>query len=289
MKNFASKILVSSVFLSFIFISAQQPKPRPKAQPKAPVLVATKTPKDQLVELQTIYGRMVIRLYNETPQHRDNFIKLVKEGFYDSLLFHRVIKDFMIQGGDPVSKNAPTGMMLGNGETGYQIPAEFNTNLIHKKGALAAARTDNPLKQSSGCQFYIVQGKKYSITEISNARNAMNFQAKTRLLQDITNSDSVKARIDDFKTRGDKDGLHNYMVNLQPKVDEIYKTMEFNYTPDQIKTYITIGGTPHLDMNYTVFGEVIEGLNIIDSIAGSPTDQFNRPLKDIRMKAKLLK
>ena len=242
-----------------------------------------------LVLIKTDFGAMKIALYNETPKHRDNFIKLVKEGFYDSLLFHRVIKDFMIQGGDPVSKNSPAGAMLGNGENGYQIPAEFNPNLYHKKGALAAARTDNPLKESSGCQFYIVQGKKFNLSELSNLRNSMNYQAKTKLLQDITNSDSVQARIADFKTRGDKDGLHTYMVNLQPQVDEVFKKMEFNYTPTQLTTYATLGGAPFLDMNYTVFGEVIEGLNVIDSVAANQCDQFNRPLKDVRMKMKLLK
>jgi peptidyl-prolyl cis-trans isomerase B (cyclophilin B) len=288
MKKFASKIFISTAFLAFLFISAQQPKPKSKGAIKTSAKIQA-TPKDQLVEVQTQYGKMVIRLYNETPKHRDNFIKLVKEGFYDSLLFHRVIKDFMIQGGDPISKNAPAGTMLGNGETGYQIPAEFNANLYHKKGALAAARTDNPLKESSGCQFYIVQGKRFSLSELSNVRNGMNFQAKTRLLQDITNSDTAQAKITDFKTRGDKEGLHNYMVSLQPQVDELFKKMEFNYTPNQLTTYSTLGGTPHLDMNYTVFGEVIEGLNVIDSIAAKPTDQFNRPLNDIRMKMKLLK
>jgi len=288
MKNFTAKIFISTAILSFLFISAQQPKPKPKNKAKVEAKVPA-PPKDQLVEVQTQYGKMVIRLYNETPKHRDNFIKLVKEGFYDSLLFHRVIRDFMIQGGDPGSKNAPAGTMLGNGETGYQIPPEFNTNLYHKKGTLAAARTDNPLKESSGCQFYIVQGKRFSITELSNVRNSMNFQAKTRLLQDISNSDTAQAKIADFKIRGDKEGLHNYMVSLQPQVDEIYKKIEFNYTPTQLTTYSTLGGAPHLDMNYTVFGEVIEGLNVIDSIAAKPTDQFSRPLNDIRMKMKLLK
>ena len=291
MKNITSKILISSIFLAFIFISAQQPTPKTKAKPtiKNNVIVAKNTPKDQLVEMETPYGRMIIRLYNETPKHRDNFIKLVKEGFYDSLLFHRVIKEFMIQGGDPISKNAPAGMMLGNGEYGLQIPAEFNANLIHKKGALAAARTDNPLKESSGCQFYIVQGRKFQLADLSNMRNSINFQNKTKLLQDITNSDSVQAKINDFKIRGYKDGMHKYMTDLQPKIDEIYSKMEFNYTTQQLNTYMTTGGAPHLDMNYTVFGEVIEGLNVIDSIAANPVDQFSRPLKDVRMKVKLLK
>jgi cyclophilin family peptidyl-prolyl cis-trans isomerase len=290
MKKATSKLVLSSLLISFIFISAQQPKPKPKSpiKPKTENKIPT-PPKDQLVEVQTSYGKMVIKLYNETPLHRDNFIKLVQQGFYDSLLFHRVIREFMVQGGDPESKNAPAGTMLGNGEYGKQIPAEFNTNLIHKRGALAAARTDNPLKESSGCQFYIVQGKRFSMTDLTNYRNSANFQAKTKLLQDVTNSDSVKARIDDYKVRGDKDGLHSYMLSLQPVIDDIYKKMEYFYTPSQLSTYTTIGGAPHLDMNYTVFGEVIEGLNVIDSIAANQVDQFSRPLKDVRMKMKLLK
>lgn len=290
MKKLISKNFIAAFILSIIFISAQQPKPKAKAPAKSKTETKIPAPpKDQLVEMQTQYGRMVIRLYNETPYHRDNFIKLVKQGFYDSLLFHRVIREFMIQGGDPVSKNAPADVILGNGEVGYQIQPEFNPNLIHKRGALAAARTDNPLKESSGCQFYIVQGRKFPMTDLTNFRNSVNFQAKTKLLQDVTNSDSVKAKIDDFKMRGDKDGLHNFMVGLQPKIDELYKKIEYYYTPSQLNTYATVGGAPHLDMNYTVFGEVIEGLQVIDSIAANTVDQNNRPFKDIRMTVKLLK
>ena len=189
------------------------------------------------VKVTTDSGVMVIRLYDKTPRHRDNFAKLASAGFFDSLLFHRVINGFMVQGGDPQSKNASRDAMLGNGDVGYTIPAEFDTSLFHKKGALAAARTDNPEKASSGCQFYIVQGKKYSDADL----NMMEMQSG---------------------------------IKFSPAKRNIYKT---------------IGGTPFLDMNYTVFGEVESGLEVIDKIAAVPGDGANRPLADVRMKIEVLK
>ncbi|MBS1628254.1 MAG: peptidylprolyl isomerase [Bacteroidetes bacterium] len=201
-------------------------------------------PKETLVEITTDYGVMIAKLYNSTPLHRDNFIKLVKEGFYDSLLFHRVIKDFMIQGGDPTSKYADSNTMVGAGSAPgvERIPAEFRNNFIHKKGALAAARDGNPQKASSNCQFYIVEGKKYD----------------TALLNQVYNQ-SVK---------------HN--------------NPSFKYTAAQKEIYERIGGTPFLDQNYTVFGEVISGMDVIDKIISVPTAIADRPVKNIRMKIKLL-
>jgi cyclophilin family peptidyl-prolyl cis-trans isomerase len=187
------------------------------AQPK-------KTDKKIKFVIHTEYGDMTGVLYNETPKHRDNFVKIAKAGTLNGTLFHRVIKDFMIQGGDPDSKNAHPGQALGSGDLGYTIPAEFNPALIHKKGALCAARTENPEKASSASQFYIVQGKKYDATQLA---------AK--------------------------------------------------YTPEQKKIYETIGGTPFLDGNYTVYGELTQGLDVIDKIAAVQCDQNNRPLKDIKM------
>jgi cyclophilin family peptidyl-prolyl cis-trans isomerase len=188
-----------------------------------------------IVEIETEFGNMEIVLYSETPKHRDNFVKLVKEGFYDSLLFHRVINNFMIQGGDPQSKNAKPGIMLGNGGPGYTVPAEFVDTLLHYKGVLSAARMGdqvNPEKESSGSQFYIVQGQKVS-TAIMNQMQSRN---------------------------GNK------------------------YTEEQQKKYAEIGGTPHLDGSYTVFGEVIKGLEVLDKIAVVQCNRANRPLKDIIMK-----
>lgn len=203
---------------------------------------AQKKKKQIKVLISTEYGDIKLALYNETPKHRDNFIKLVKESFYDSLLFHRVMQNFMIQGGDPESKNAKPGIMLGNGGPGYTIPAEFDTNLIHKKGALAAARQPdnvNPKKESSGSQFYIVQGKRFE-----------------------------KEEMDKFNSR---------------------KGNPINYSDEQYKIYEELGGYPPLDMEYTVFGEVIEGLDVIDKIAAVQTDRRNRPKEDVKMTMKIVK
>ena len=178
-------------------------------------------------------------LYNETPQHKENFIKLIKEGYFDGTLFHRVIDGFMIQGGDPDSKTAKPGQMLGQGGPGYTVPAELRQELIHKKGALAAARMGdqmNPQKASSGSQFYIAQGKKYTANELN-----------------ILSSRMGKA---------------------------------FNQT--QIDTYTTVGGVPFLDYEYTVFGEVIEGLEVIDKIAKVQKDRYDRPTQDIKMTIKII-
>ncbi|RPD40144.1 peptidylprolyl isomerase [Chitinophaga barathri] len=197
--------------------------------------------RNRKVKVITEYGTMVIKLYDQTPLHRNNFIKLVKRHFYDSLLFHRVIKNFMVQGGDPDSKRAVEGAQLGNGGVGYTIPAEFRLDLYHKKGVLAAAREgeNNPAKASDGCQFYIVQGKKFTDGQLDTLE-------QTRL------------------------GGRKLPV-------------------DQREVYKTIGGSPHLDQGYTVFGEVISGLYVVDSIAAVKTDGNNRPLQDVRMKIRLEK
>ncbi len=194
-------------------------------------LLSFDKPKEKIyiVSMTTKFGAINLRLYNETPKHRDNFLKLVREGFYNGTLFHRVIKNFMIQGGDPDSKNAKPGQALGNGDVGYRVPAEFNTNLFHKKGALAAARDNNAEKASSGCQFYIVQGKKLT-----------------------------DAEIDAFESK-----------------------LKIKFSPAQREAYKQIGGTPHLDMNYTVYGEVLIGLNVVDSIASVKTGAYDRPVDDV--------
>ncbi len=203
-------------------------KPVKKMEPVA----STKMIPGTRVKITTDSGVMLIRLYDQTPKHRDNFIKLANDHFYDSLLFHRVMNGFMIQGGDPLSKNAPPNTLLGNGDIGYTIPAEFDTSLFHKKGALAAARTNNPEKASSGCQFYIVQGKTYTDAELNN------LEMQTGL----------------------------------------------KFSPAKRKIYKTIGGTPFLDMNYTVYGEVESGLEVVDRIAKAAGDGSNRPFTDIRIK-----
>lgn len=193
----------------------------------------------ELIEVSTTFGDMTLLLYNETPLHKENFLKLVDSAYYDSLLFHRVIRNFMVQGGDPKSKNASKGTRLGTGGPGYTVAAEFDARFIHKKGAIAAARTGgpgNPKKRSSGSQFYFVQG------EVQSAAALTNREAKIKQ----TNPD-------------------------------------FAYTEEQKLLYTTVGGTPHLDMDYTVFGEIIKGINVIDSIAAVKTAAGNRPLEDVMM------
>lgn len=210
-------------------------KPAVKMQTATFSLPADKSIK---VKITTDSGTMIVKLYDSTPLHRDNFVKLVVQKFYDSLLFHRIIKDFMIQGGDPTSKYAPAGTMLGNGGDNLsRIPAEFRSTLFHKRGVLAAARDGNPEKASSACQFYIVQGKKYTDEELNLMETRMNrkFTAQERI------------------------------------------------------AYRTEGGTPFLDQNYTVFGEVISGTNIIDKIAVAQKDMSDRPIGDIHMTMVLMK
>jgi cyclophilin family peptidyl-prolyl cis-trans isomerase len=245
--------------------------------------------KEQLVEINTRYGKILLKLYNETPRHRDNFVKLVKEGFYDSLLFHRVIPTFMIQGGDPASKYAPPGKALGETEIPYTIPAEFNKNLYHKRGALAAARNENPEKASSGCQFYIVQGRTFKIEELAAYENQVNLNEKRKMFSKMLQSDSLKAILNDYTLRGDKEGLHSYMLSMQDVIDKNFAPYEFKFSTNQTIDYLQVGGAPHLDGNYTVFGEVIAGMHVVDSIATQKRDSLNRPLVDLRMKMRLLK
>jgi cyclophilin family peptidyl-prolyl cis-trans isomerase len=198
-----------------------------------------KAPKNQYVRIKTSYGQCIIRLYNETPQHRDNFIKLTKKGFYNGTLFHRVIQNFMIQGGDPDSKNAKPGAALGEGDVGYTVPAELKDTLFHKRGVLAAARDDNPAKASSGCQFYIVEGKRYTDEDLDKMEQSARFKGR-----------KIPAR--------------------------------------QREWYKTVGGTPSLDQNYTVYGEVISGIDVVDRIAGVKKDAKDRPEQDVAMTVELL-
>ncbi|MDR2424468.1 MAG: peptidylprolyl isomerase [Prevotellaceae bacterium] len=209
-------------------------------------ILATSCQKNENVKvlLETSEGNILLQLYDETPQHRDNFVKLVKDGYYDGVLFHRVIESFMIQAGDPESKNPKPEARYGSGGPDYKVPAEIIPDKHHKKGALAAARTQNPEKASSGSQFYIVQGRVYTndaLKEMETAKKAMN--------------------------------------------------KDFAFTPKALEDYTSTGGTPHLDGDYTVFGEVLEGLDTVDKIAETQTrPEDNRPVKDIVIKqAKIVK
>ncbi len=246
--------------------------------------------KETIVLIETTMGNMKVKLYNETPHHRDNFIKLVNEKYYDGVLFHRVIKDFMIQTGDPNSKNAPKGASLGSGGPKYTIPAEFNTKLIHKKGALAAARTGdnvNPKKESSGSQFYIVQGKVANDAELNsieaNYNNNLNMQRMREYLTAPENS-ALKNEFMKFQQEHNNAKLDSLQKIVSDAVEKKFKNEGYlKYTEEQIKEYKTVGGTPFLDMNYTVFGEVIEGMDLIDKIAAVKTLPGDRPENDIKI------
>jgi len=235
----------------------------------------------------TDYGVMKIKLYNETPLHRDNFVKLVKEHYYDSLLFHRVIRGFMIQGGDPDSKNASADKELGDGGPGYTIPAEMNPNLFHKKGVLAAARDDdfeNPSQASSGSQFYIVQGKIWTDTLLAEKAKRIT---RMKLFNQILNRPDNKPLLEKYKTFA-KAGMPDSTKSVYDIIDkqvtkELPGVTPYVFSPEQRKAYTTIGGAPHLDGSYTVFGEVYEGLDVLDQIANQEVGRGARPKKDIRM------
>lgn len=241
---------------------------------------------ETLVKIETTLGDIKVKLYNETPKHRDNFIKLAEDGVYEGTLFHRVIKDFMIQAGDPDSKNAPKGKMLGAGDVGYTLPAEFvYPKYFHKKGALSAARQGdnvNPKKESSGCQFYIVTGKVYNDSTLLGMESQMN----ENKINVIFNTLAQKHMKEIYKMRkeNDENGLYELQEKLFAEAEaEAAKQPEFHFTPEQIEAYTTVGGTPHLDGEYTVFGEVIEGMDIVDKIQQVKTDRSDRPEEDVKI------
>jgi cyclophilin family peptidyl-prolyl cis-trans isomerase len=275
------------------------------------------TSKNALVLFTTDYGNIKVRLYDQTPLHRNRFLKLASEGFYDGLLFHRVIDGFMIQGGDPDSRNAKPGQLLGDGDLvklsvfdfetyGYPfsmlvlpyydwVPSEFNKDLFHKRGVLAAARESddkNPEKKSSGCQFYITEGrgplsdKDLELYEWRiNKKLRMGLKNAAMLLRP-----DWKGRYERFKSQQKNDSLMLMEKQLDSLIAPIYNDIpHFTFSPEQIKVYKRIGGTPHLDGNYTVYGEVIYGMDVVDKIAKLPTDKNDRPANDVKMKVSILR
>ena len=244
------------------------------------------------VALETTFGTIEIALYNETPQHRDNFVKLVNDGTYNGVLFHRVIKDFMIQTGDPTSKTAAVDALLGSGGPGYDLPAEIVfPKYFHKRGALAAARQGdetNPERKSSGSQFYIVTGRRYSEYQLNNMLERFADQAKMRIFQTMARERG--SEITALQAQGDTLALNNLQKELIAKTEEQYKLSPVTFTPEQIAAYSTIGGTPHLDGQYTVFGEVVSGMDVVDKIQNVTTGQHDRPVDDVRIiSARVLK
>lgn len=238
------------------------------------------------LKIKTTEGDIIIRLYDETPKHRDNFLKLAKEGYFNGTLFHRVIKDFMIQGGDPDSKNAPKGKMLGTGGPDYTIPAEFvYPQYFHKRGALSAARTGdevNPEKESSGSQFYIVWGKTFKPAELKQMEHQMAMQQEQQVFNQLTKEHHEE--IMNLRRNRDRVGLQE----LQDKLIEQTKTTckqqgKPSFTEEQIEVDTNVGGTPFLDNQYTVFGEVEEGLDIVERIQNCDTDRNDRPTEDVKI------
>ena len=235
------------------------------------------------VQIKTMLGDIVVRLYDETPIHRDNFMKLVKEGYYDGTLFHRVIKDFMIQGGDPDSKDAPAGKMLGVGGPDYTLEAEIKDSLFHKRGALAAARQGdevNPERRSSGSQFYIVWGQVYNEGQLRQFSKQLRMQKVQAAFNDLASSH--RDEIMQMRRDRNRAGLQELQEKLVAEAEN--KVGKAGLTEEQLKIYSTIGGTPHLDGQYTVFGEVEEGLDVVEMIQNSATGRGDRPVDDIEMK-----
>lgn len=239
-----------------------------------------------IVRLETTYGNITVKLYPETNKHRENFLKLVNEGFYNGVLFHRVIADFMIQTGDPDSKKANPKASLGSGDVGYTIPAEFiYPKYYHKRGALSAARQGdqtNPLKASSGCHFYIVQGRTFTDAELNNMEKNNEQKLEAKLFQEVVNTkqeEVKKYRLERSQVK--LDALRDSIL-AEVKVT-IEKNPSYKFTEQQRTDYKTLGGTPHLDGDYTVFGEVIEGLDIVEKISKTKTGLNDRPVEDIKV------
>ncbi len=250
--------------------------------------------KDTVVVISTSYGVIKLKLYDDTPIHKHNILKLVRNGVYDSLLFHRIINGFMIQGGDPDSKRADANQIIGNGDIGYTLPAEINPLHFHKKGALAAARQGddvNPDKRSSGCQFYIVHGKKFAELDMVTVESRMASQLKQSLILKYLGKPEnieLKKRYTFHQQARNNDSLNFINKQVHPIIEAEMKNHKLHkFSKEEKLIYSTVGGSPHLDGNYTVFGEVMEGIEVVDKIAEAEVSDNGRPINDIRMKVTL--
>jgi cyclophilin family peptidyl-prolyl cis-trans isomerase len=284
------EFIFSIVMMAFTFMSCSANNAGSDSQANA--ASKAKTEKMTKVELETSYGNIVVELYNETPQHRDNFIKLVNDGYYDGVLFHRVIKDFMIQTGDGNSKAAGPETTLGDGDPGYTIEAEFvYPKYFHKRGALAAARTGdqvNPERRSSGSQFYIVTGKVYSSEDLKTMTQRMADMKKQDIFRRLVTENQDKIR--EMQQNNDQAAMQALQNELIQQTEAEAAQTPFSMTDEQINAYTTIGGTPHLDGQYTVFGEVVEGMDVVDKIQNVTTGRMDRPTVDVKIvKARVLK
>jgi cyclophilin family peptidyl-prolyl cis-trans isomerase len=260
------------------------------------LISCTSKPKETQVSIATPYGEIIVRLYDSTARHRENFIKLVTAGYFNGTLFHRVIEKFMIQGGDPTSRNAKPGVLLGDGDTSYTIPFEYVPSYLHKRGAFAAAREsndENPLKASSASQFYIVQGKVFTNDELDAVELKVERRTKQYIMMDLLKKEGKEDELKAFRQmvdRRDTATMRMVIEKYRNAVEAQYlRTKPFRITDEQRRVYTTIGGAPHLDGAYTVFGEVVSGMEIVDKIAAVQTDTNDRPVQDIRLNIKVLK
>lgn len=283
--RYMQRLLVWLIIFGFLTACEQSSK----GQSKTTATDAT-SDNDVLITISTPLGEMHAILYEETKQHRENFIKLVGEKYYDGLLFHRCIKDFMIQGGDPQSKGAAPGALLGNNGPGYFLPAEFMADkYFHEKGAICAARKGdqvNPSKQSDGSQFYIVQGKTYTEQELREIRTDLYklYELFQQLLTKPAYA-SLTAQLNDLQQRGDNEGIQKLILQHKDICEKEFGVeLDKPLTAEQIQKYTTIGGAPFLDGEYTVFGKILDGFDVLDKIAALPGDRYNRPSTDIPMK-----
>lgn len=274
------KTIIKLSLVAIIILLGQSCKTEAK---KDEVTEVSPVEKNTQIEMVTSKGTIVLELYNETPLHRDNFVKLANQKAFDSLIFHRVIETFMIQGGDPESKFAKAGDTLGSGDLEYMVDAEIRPNLFHKKGVLAAARDGNLARASSAMQFYIVQGKVYNDSLLAVSEKRINNWLAGHYFKNLPENKPMLDAIDASIEAKDK-ALYTKLNDSLDVMIKAYDNFERYIIPDEHRmVYKTVGGTPHLDQNYTVYGEVISGLEVVDSIAASPTSELDRPLADVRI------
>lgn len=285
MKKLRNLLLAGSVAIAAIVGGAVTLNKSRSSSKNIKEMTKQNKPGDVLVEIKTTEGNLTVRLFGDTPRHRDNFVKLAKEGYYNGVLFHRVINEFMVQTGDPDSKTAPAGKMLGSGGPGYDIEAEivYPTH-FHKRGALAAARQGdqvNPERRSSGSQFYIVTGKAYNDSTLNQMERQLQMMQKQNIFNDLAREhrDSIMT----LRRNRDQAGLQALQDELVAITEKKAAEAPARLTAEQREAYTTTGGTPHLDNQYTVFGEVVDGMNVIDKIEKVETDSHDRPLKDVKI------
>lgn len=285
MKELRNLLLAGSVAVAAIVGGAVTLNKSRSSSKNIKEMTKQNKPGDVLVEIKTTEGDLTVRLFGDTPRHRDNFVKLAKEGYYNGVLFHRVINEFMVQTGDPDSKTAPAGKMLGSGGPGYDIEAEivYPTH-FHKRGALAAARQGdqvNPERRSSGSQFYIVTGKAYNDSTLNQMERQLQMMQKQNIFNDLAREhrDSIMT----LRRNRDQAGLQALQDELVAITEKKAAEAPARLTAEQREAYTTTGGTPHLDNQYTVFGEVVDGMDVIDKIEKVETDSHDRPLKDVKI------